>query len=121
MNKARELGAAQEAEFAALVEAGPGLARDGVARWWLVDLCGVISTRYGVSHHLATVSRLLQRLGLRRLSVRPHHPKHGIAEQSAQKKRTSRRWQRPRSGPALADGRSKSASRMRPGSVSKAP
>jgi len=118
-HKPRLLSTEQEGEFAALVEAGPDLVRDGVARWRLVDLCKVISARYGVSCHVGTVSRLLRRLGLRRLSVRPHHPKRDLEAQSAFKK-TSQRSPRPRSGPVLPGGRSRSGSKTRPGSASKA-
>jgi transposase len=119
-DKPRRLSAAQETEFADLVEAGPDLVRDGVARWRLEDLSGLISARYGVSYHIGTVSKLLHRLGLRRLSVRPHHPKRDLDEQSAFKK-TSPPWQRLCSGPVPRDGRSRSGSRTRPGSASKAP
>lgn len=119
-DKPCRLSVEQEAEFAALVQAGPNLARDGVARWRLEDLGGLIRARYGVSYHIGTISKLLHRLGLRRLSVRPHHPKRDLEKQSAFKK-TSRRSRRPRSGPVPPDGRSRSGSRTRPGSVSKAP
>jgi transposase len=118
-HRPRRLTAEQEAEVAALVQAGPDVATDGVVRWRLVDLCGVIAARFGVSYHLATVSRLLRRLGLRRLAPRPHHPKRDLDAQTAFKK-TSRRWQRRSSPPAPPASRSKSGSRTRPASASKA-
>jgi transposase len=116
----RRLDTAQEAAFAALVEAGPALAADGVVRWRLVDLRGVLIARFGVRYHLASVARLLHRLGLRRLVVRPHHPKRDLDAQAAFKKtsRAGRPRQSRRRRPA---SRSKSGSRTKPGSVSKAP
>ena len=42
---ARRLTPEQEAELAALVEAGPDFERDGVVRWRCVDLQQVILTR----------------------------------------------------------------------------
>ena len=71
--------------------AGPDLAVHGVVRWRCVDLCGVIAARFEVVVHERTVGKLLRRLGLTRLSVRPRHPKKDAAAQEAFKK-TSRPW-----------------------------
>lgn len=68
-----KLSAAQEAELATLIEAGPEPERDGVVRWRCVDLQKLIQDRWGVSYHDNSVGRLLKRLGLRHLSARPRH------------------------------------------------
>ncbi len=80
------LTAAQKAQIAALVEAGPVLAVHGVGRWRRVDLRAVIAERFGVEMHERTVGKLLRALGFRRLSVRPRHPGADAAAQEAFKK-----------------------------------
>lgn len=80
------LTAAQKAQVAALVEAGPVRAVDGVGRWRRVDLRDLIAERFGVAMHERTVGKLLWSLGFRRLSVRPRHPGADAAAQEAFKK-----------------------------------
>ncbi len=80
------LTAAQKAQVAALVEAGPVLGVDGVGRWRRVDLRDLIAERFGVAMHERTVGKLLRALGFRRLSVRPRHPGADAAAQEAFKK-----------------------------------
>ena len=70
---ARRLSAEQEAELAALIEAGPELERDGVVRWRCVDLRQLILTRWNVVYHERTIGKLLRRLGFRHVSARPRH------------------------------------------------
>jgi transposase len=70
---ARRLSAAQEAELAALIEAGPDIARDGVVRWRCVDLKQLILTRWNVAYHERTIGKVLRRLGFRHISARPRH------------------------------------------------
>jgi transposase len=82
---------AQTAELAALVEAGPDVAADGVVRWRRVDLRGVIEARFGVAMHERTVGKILHRLGFGQLSVRPAHPQGDIQARAAFKK-TSPLW-----------------------------
>ena len=65
----------QLAGLAAWVEAGPDPERDGVVRWRCIDLKRRIEAAFGVALHERTVGKLLNRLGYRRLSVRPQHPK----------------------------------------------
>jgi transposase len=67
------LTAEQEAELAALIEAGPDCGREGVVRWRLIDLQRLIMERWGVAYHQSSVGRLVRRLGFRRLSARPRH------------------------------------------------
>jgi len=88
------LSPAQEAELASLVAQGPDPASDGVVRWRRVDLQAVIARRFGVEMHERTVGKVLAKLGLRRLSVRPHHPQVDAAAQAAFKK-TSPTWSMP--------------------------
>jgi transposase len=45
------LSAEQQAELAAIVEAGPDLAADGVVRWRRIDLQRLIKERFGVDYH----------------------------------------------------------------------
>lgn len=85
------LSAAQLAELAAIVEAGPDPALDGVVRWRRVDLQKVIERRFGVHLHERSVGKVLDRMGFRRLSARPRHPASEPAAQEAFKK-TSPAW-----------------------------
>jgi transposase len=80
------LGAAQKAELAALVRAGPDPNKHGVVRWRRVDLQREIEKCFGVSMHERTVGKQLAALGFRRLSVRPQHPKSDPQAQEAFKK-----------------------------------
>src|SRR3954452_22718083 len=70
---ARRLSAEQEAELAALIEAGPDFARDGVVRWRCVDLQKLILARWNIAYHERTIGKLLRRLGFRHISARPRH------------------------------------------------
>jgi transposase len=109
----------QEAELAAAVERGPDPERDGVVRWRRVDLRALIEMRFAVRLHERSVGKVLRRLGFARLSVRPKHPKADEAAQAAFKK-ASPIWSRRRCPSAPAAGRSRSGSKMRPASASKA-
>jgi putative transposase len=71
---APKLTAAEKAELAALVEAGPDRQADGVVRWRRIDLKEVIRDRFGVDYHERSVSRLLHELGFSHMSARPRHP-----------------------------------------------
>ena len=68
------LSAEQKAELAAIVEAGPELAIDGVVRWRRIDLQRVIKERFGVNYHERYVGTLLHKLGFSHVSARPRHP-----------------------------------------------
>jgi transposase len=85
------LSAAQLAELAQLVEAGPDVGVDGVVRWRCVDLQAQIATRFAVKLSARQVERILRRLRFTRLSVRPRHPQADEATQQAFKK-TSLPW-----------------------------
>ena len=71
----RRLSAAQQAEFAEIVETGPDPAVDGVVRWRRIDLQRVIEERFGVTYHERTIGKLLTALGFSHISARPRHPK----------------------------------------------
>ena len=109
----------QAAVVAELVRAGPDPAVHGVVRWRRADLATVIAQRFDVTLAERTVGTLLRRLGFVRLSVRPRHPAHDAAAQSAHKK-TLPSWSRRRSLNAPAASRSSSGGRMRPASASRA-
>jgi transposase len=110
----------QEAELVTAVEQGPDPDRDGVVRWRRVDLRALIETRFAVRLHERSVGKVLRRLGFARLSVRPKHPKADEAAQEAFKK-ASPSWYARRCPSAPAASRSRSGSKMRPASASRAP
>jgi transposase len=115
-----KLTPAQRAELAAWVEAGPDPIRHGVVRWRRVDLRDEIKRRFGVSLHERSVGKMLTKAGYRRLSVRPRHPKSDAAAQATFKKTSPRPWRR--SSPTTPrTSRSKSGSRTRRASASRAP
>jgi transposase len=72
----------QEAAVAELVRRGPDLAVDGVVRWRRLDLARVIKTRFNVTLAERSAGAMLRRLGFRRLSVRPRHPRQEAAAQA---------------------------------------
>lgn len=90
------LSEAEQRELAALIEAGPDLAEHGVVRWRLCDLCAWVEKRFGVTYHEQGLSKLIKRLGFRRISARPQHPKSNPESQAAFKK-TSVPWSKRRS------------------------
>jgi transposase len=69
------LSPGQEAIVAEWAEQGPDLWRDGVVRWRCRDLRHRIAREFAVGLHERTVGKLLARLGFRRVSVRPQHPR----------------------------------------------
>jgi transposase len=83
---ARRLSAEQEAELAALIEAGPDIERDGVVRWRCIDLQQLILSRWNIAYHERTIGKLLRRLGFRHISARPRHLGQDPAEIEAFKK-----------------------------------
>ena len=83
------LTAAQEAEVARIVEAGPDLETHGVVRWRCVDLQKVILARFEVALAERTIATLLKKLRFVRLSPRPYHPKKDADAQEAFKKTSS--------------------------------
>ena len=113
------LSAEQEAEVVRWVRQGPKLSEDGVVRWRLIDLAQKIEKQFDVRLAERSVGSLLRRLGFRRLSVRPHHPRKDIAAQEAFKK-TFPIWSQAAFRRTRAASQSKSGGRMKPASASKA-
>lgn len=119
-NRKSKLSPELEPAFVALVEQGPDPATDGVVRWRRVDLQRVLKQRFDIEVKERAVGNYLARLGYRRLSVRPQHPDADPQAQEAFKKTSAK------SSPAHSRRRpqaslSKSGSKMRRGSASKAP
>jgi transposase len=113
-----KLSKEQSAVVAGWVRAGPQVAEDGVIRWRRIDLARKIEAQFSVCLAERSVGDLLRRLGFRRVSVRPQHPKQDPEALETHKK-TSPTWcvVRYRSTPEAS--RSKSGGRMRLGSASK--
>lgn len=84
----RRLTGEQESQVRAHVLAGPDPVKDRLVRWRCVDVQTYIADTFKVKYHESTVGRLLHRLGLRHVSVRPAHPQ-GDAEAQAAFKKTS--------------------------------
>lgn len=80
------LTADQLAQVSVWVEEGPDPERDGVVRWRRADLARRIESEFGVKLHERTVGSYLKKLGFRRMSVRPQHPKADLQAQSTFKK-----------------------------------
>ena len=85
------LSAERKAELAALVEAGPDRASDGVVRWRRVDLQRVIKERFDIDFHERYVGTILKQLGFAHMSARPHHPGQNVEIIEAFKKTSKTR------------------------------
>jgi transposase len=114
------LGAREKAALSAMIEAGPDPEVHHVVRWRRVDLRDELKTQFGVEVHERTVGKYLAELGYRRLSVRPQHPDSDPVAQEAFKK-TSPKSSAQRSPKKPVAKLSKSGSRTKLASVSKAP
>jgi transposase len=91
---AARLTGEQEAELAALVEAGPDPETDGVVRWRCIDLKALIRRRFGVEYHERTIGKLLNRLGFSHISQRPRHYDQNPEDIAAFKKSSLSAWRR---------------------------
>lgn len=83
----------QEAEIRARVLAGPDPETDGLVRWRCVDIGAFIANTYKIDLHKRTVAKLLARMGLSHISVRPQHPKSDSEAQETFKKTSMPQWQ----------------------------
>ena len=110
----------QGTELAKIVEQGPDPVQDGVVRWRRVDLQAAIERRFGVQLHERSVGKVLRRLGFTRLSVRSELPTSDPTAQEAFKKASPTWYTRPYPSTPAAS-RSRSGSKMRPVSASRAP
>jgi transposase len=61
------------AALATILENGPIPAVHGVVRWRIVDLCQWIFEEFRVAVSQQTLSRVLRKMGYRKLSARPRH------------------------------------------------
>jgi transposase len=86
------LSAAEQAALAAAVFRDPDPEKDGVSAWTRADLCRWIAGRFGKTFRPASLSRVLERLGLSRQEVRPVHPR---ADPEAQERFRKRGRARP--------------------------
>ena len=82
----RRLSAVQLDELRGCLESGPDLAQDGLVRWRLVDLCGLIERRFGVRYQERGMGKLVAALGFTRISARPQHPRSAPEAQAEFKK-----------------------------------
>jgi transposase len=64
--------------LAAIMESGPIPAVHGVVRWRIIDLCQWIFEEFRIAVSQQTLSRVLRKMGYRKLSARPRH--HAQAE-----------------------------------------
>ena len=116
---ARRLTAAQEAEVRARVLAGPDPQTDGLVRWRCTDVQSFIAETYQVQYHVRSIGKLLHKLRLSHVSVRPVHPESDVAAQESFKK-TSRPKPTPSSRRTHAANHLKSGCRTKPVSARKA-
>jgi transposase len=110
----------QEAVIKARVLGGPDPAKDGLVRWRCADIQAFIAATYKVTLHERTVGKLLKRLGLSHISVRPKHPKTDSEAQETFKKTSPPRWQ-AKSPHMQQASLSKSGSKTKPVSDKKEP
>jgi transposase len=89
-----KLTAEQKTQFAAIVEAGPDIERDGVVRWRCADLKRVIKERFGVDLGEVTIGRLLKAQGFSHISARPLHPAQDGETLEAFKKTSLAMWKK---------------------------
>jgi transposase len=84
----------QRAALAAIVESGPMPSVHGVVRWRIVDLRQWVFEEFRVVVSQQTLSRVLRKMGYRKLSARPRH--HAQAEGAIEdfKKVSRRAWKR---------------------------
>ena len=90
------LNAEQRAALQRIIEAGPNPAVDGVVRWRLIDLAQWVYAEFRISISKQTLSRILRRLGDRKLSARPRHHAQDPAALAAFKKTSPGVWRRSR-------------------------
>lgn len=111
----RALTPEQEKEVETMVSAEP----EGVlVRWRRKDIKAEIEKRYGVVLSEMSVGRMLRRLGFRRMSARPLHPKNDPEAVEAFKKTLPPAW-RKSCPSAPKEKPSSSGSRMKRGSDKK--
>ena len=112
----RRLTQDQLDELARCLESGPELARDGVVRWRLADLCSLVEGRFGVGYQERGMGKLVRALGFSRISARPQHPRSDPEAQAEFQKNWPSGSPLP-SATRLGTNGSRSGSRTRAGSA----
>ena len=87
-------GTVPRAALAALIESGPIPAVHGVVRWRIVDLRQWIFEEFRVVVAEQTLSRVLRKMGYRKLSARPRHYAQAEGAIEDFKKAFPRAWMR---------------------------
>ena len=82
------------AALAAIVESGPIPAVHGVVRWRIVDLCQWIFEEFRIVVSQQTLSRVLRKMGYRKLSARPRHHAQAVGAIEDFKKVFPPAWRR---------------------------
>src|SRR6516165_3261383 len=82
------------AALAAVLESGPIPAVHGIVRWRIVDLCQWIFEEFRVVVSQQTLSRVLRKMGYRKLSARPRHYAQAEGAIEDFKKAFPRAWKR---------------------------
>ena len=90
----RRLNEAHRAALAALIESGPIPAVHGIVRWRIVDLRQWIFEEFRVVVAEQTLSRVLRKMGDRKLSARPRHYAQAEGAIEDFKKAFPRAWMR---------------------------
>lgn len=107
------LNAAHRGELAAIVDAGPSPALDGVVRWRLIDLARWVHERFAIAISPQAVSDTLHAMGYRKLSARPRH-REQKPEALTDFKKASRPVWRPSPNARRLASRSRCGGRTRP-------
>jgi transposase len=84
------LSEGQQAMLRAIILAGPDPVVNGVSTWRVVDLCGIVRERFGISYSESGLAKLLHALDLSWQTPRPQHPESNAAGQAAFKKSSGR-------------------------------
>jgi transposase len=96
-----KLTAEQRRALKEIVEEGPTPAIHGVVRWRLIDLVQWVWDEYRVSISRQSLGRILNNMGMRKLSARPRHYAQDPQAAEKFKKSSLRTWMRsPRRRPA---------------------
>jgi len=90
------------AALAAILESGPIPAVHGVVRWRIVDLCQWMFEEFRVAVSQQTLSRMLRKMGYRKLSARPRHYAQADGAIEDFKKASPRAWKRSGARRALS-------------------
>jgi transposase len=82
----RKLDAEREALLSQAILDGPDPEVDGISSYTLDDLTALVKSRWGISYHPSSMSRVVRRMNFSRQKARPSHPKKDPAAAAAFKK-----------------------------------